>query len=360
MLAWWALGLGAIGVAALYVLRLRTSNSFVPTSFPPSVTASTFPAPTTAPSPTPIAFETDAVAAVHTDTFRLAFGVRRIDYRIFDDHAQIIKKVIASLPQAMRDEKQLPRRPAMLPKLLRAINGSDSTREELARLILQDPVLAGNVLKRANSAFYRQQNARVESVERAIVVLGFEGLRAPVAISAMQPVFNLPQGFFDKFASTTWEQAQRSAVAAECYARLHRTGDPFTANLIGLLGGLGRIVMFRIALDHYRHSGNLMPRAEVFIQLIKDHSRALTRAIAANWEMSDSFLSAIDAQIEQLSPSQMTPMAKALYYGELAGALVLLEKQANATRESSLAMLEAQGLDNDTREAVLQAANDVE
>jgi HD-like signal output (HDOD) protein len=356
MLAWLALGLGAIGVAALYALRLRTSPSLAPTQ---GMMPTFAPVPTHSPSHN-VAFETDAIAAVHTDTFRLAFGVRRIDYQIFDDHAQIIKKVIASLPQAMRDEKQLPRRPAMLPKLLRAINGSDSTREELARLILQDPVLAGNVLKRANSAFYRQNTSPVESVERAIVVLGFEGLRAPVAISAMQPVFNLPQGFFDKFAPITWEQAHRSAVAAECYARLHRTGDPFTANLIGLLGGLGRIVMFRITLDHYRHGGNLMPRAEVFIQLIKDHSRALTRAIAVNWEMSESFLSAMDAQIEQQSPSQMTPMAKALYYGELAGALVLLEKHANATRESSLAMLEAQGLDNDTRAAVLQAANDAE
>ena len=148
----------------------------------------------------------------------------------------------------------------------------------------------------------------MESVDRAVVVLGFEALHAPVAAAVMQPVFKLPRGFFDSFAPMTWEQAQRSAAAAECYARLHRAGDPFTANLIGLLGGLGRIVMFRVTLEHYRRNGNLMPRAEVFIQLIKDHGRTLTRLIAASWEMSDSFLSAIDAQIEQREPSKMSPM----------------------------------------------------
>jgi len=240
------------------------------------------------------------------------------------------------------------------------MNGSDSTREELARLILQDPVLAGNVLKRANSAYYRQNNAPVESIDRAIVVLGFEGLRAPVAISVMQPVFKLPQGFFDKFAPMTWEQAQRSAAAAEQYARVSKAGDPFTANLLGLLGGLGRIVMFRLALDCYRQSGNLMPRAEVFVQLINDQARVLTRAIAATWDMSDNFLSAIDAQLECRTPLDMAPLAKALYYGELAGALALLEKHTNAARDASLSTLEQQGLDVDTRVALMQAARDVD
>jgi len=357
MWTWLALSLGVISAAALYLLRARTVAAWVP-SHP------------VAPSPIATAsdaeqradpeFETEAVDQVHTECFRLAFGVRRITYRIFDDHAQIIKKVVAALPSALHDEKQLPRRPAMLPKLLRAINDSDSTREELTRLILQDAVLAGNVLKRANSAYYRQKNSAVESVDRAIVVLGFEGLRAPVAAAVMQPVFRLPPGFFDKFAPTTWEQAQRSAAAAESYARIHRAGDPFTTNLIALLGGLGRIVMFRVTLDQYRNSGNLMPRAEVFIQLIKDHGRSLTRAIAANWEMSDNSLAAIDAQLARLAPAQMAPMAKALYYGELAGALVMTEIHMPTTPESSLSILEQQGLNQSTREALLQAARELE
>lgn len=356
MLAWWALGLGALAVAAWFVARQRAAHSPAH-SFAPAQVAPTSMNPLDARSPQ---FQTTAIAEIQDAAFRLAFGVRRLSYRIFDDHALVIKKAIAVLPEAMNDEKQLPRRPAMLPKLLRAINDSDSTREELARLILQDPVLAGNVLKRANSAFYRQNNSPVESVDRAIVVLGFEGLRAPVAASVMQPVFKLPQGFFDKFAPMTWEQAQCSAVAAEHYARARKAGDPFTANLLGLLGGLGRIVIFRIALDCYRQSGNLMPRAEVFVQLINDHGRALTRAIAANWDMSESFLSAIDAQLERRTPVHMAPMAKALYYGELAGTLTLLEAHANFARETSLNILAQQGLDGEARQALLGAASDAE
>jgi HD-like signal output (HDOD) protein len=357
MLAWLALVVGAIGAAALYRLRVRHTQPalFDAAAMPFSPSAVSVTVNNTA----PIApFQTDAIVDVHSASYRLAFGVRRFDYRIFDDHAKIIERVTASLSEALQNQQHFPRRPNLLPKLLRAINDADSTREELARLILQDPVLAGNVLKRANSTFYRHNAVPVESIERAIVVLGFEGLRAPVAAAVMQPVFQLPRGFFDQFAPMTWEQAQRSAAAAETYARVHQAGDPFTANLIGLLGGLGRIVMFRIALDQYRQTSNLMPRAEVFIQLMMQHSRSLTRHIAASWEMSDAFLAAIDAQLEQQLPTMMTPMGKALYYGELAGVLALIERHDNAARDASLAILEQQGLDRGTCESLLNAASD--
>ncbi|MBC7984610.1 MAG: HDOD domain-containing protein [Candidatus Obscuribacterales bacterium] len=360
MTVWLALILGAVGFAVLCMYRMRQVRKPSTQTVASEPTNDEGDAPLASPGDASVPFHTENTLDAQAATYQLAFGVRRFDYRIFSDHDGVLQKVVKSLDSAIHEQRHFPRRPALLPKLLHAINDGDSTRESVARLILQDPVLAGNVLKRANSVYYLQKNAPVESVERAIVVLGTEGLRAPVAAAVMQPVFQLPRGFFDQFAPMTWEQARRSAQAAEAYARLHQAGDPFIANLIGLLGGLGRIVLFRITLDQYRERGNLMPRAEVFIRLMMDHGRMLTRQIAASWQLSDNFLAALDVQIAQQSPIQMSPLARALYYGELSGSLALLENHQQRTRDESCAILEHQGLNRTISADLLNAANTVD
>jgi HD-like signal output (HDOD) protein len=290
-----------------------------------------------------ISFQTDATLAIQESLFKLAFGANRIDYQILGDHQKVLKATQESVSTAMKEPRYFPRKPALLPKLLRAINALDSGRNEIVRLILQDAVLAGNVLKRANSVYYRQSQDVVESIDRAVTILGNEGLRA-VASAVMQPVFQLPSGFFEHFAPVTWEQARRTAIAAEELARDNRSADAFVAHLAGMLGSLARIVLFRLANDKYRHKGNIMPRAEVFIRVMTDFGPQVARDIAAAWEMSEAFLEALDAQVRKIPPDQMSPLAKTVYHANLCGTLATLHCHGEGTEESARDLLVAQGL----------------
>jgi HD-like signal output (HDOD) protein len=272
----------------------------------------------------------------------------------------VLRATQEAIAGAMKEPRYFPRKPALLPKLLRAINSQEGGRNEIVRLILQDAVLAGNVLKRANSVFYRQGQEVVESIDRAVTILGNEGLRAPVASAVMQPVFQLPVGFFEHFAPTTWEQARRTAIAAEEFARIHKSADAFVAHLAGMLGSLSRIVLFRLTMDKYREKGNIMPRAEVFIRVIVDHGPQVTRDIAAAWEMSPAFLEALDSQIHNTSPSQMTPLASAVYYANLCGSLATLHSRGLYSAEASQALLVEQGLKPETFAQVWKAATSSE
>jgi len=272
--------------------------------------------------------------------------------------------VLASIQEsalgAATESRYFPRKPVLLPKLLRAINTASSGRNEIVRLILQDALLAGNVLKRANSVYYNASKEVVESINRAVTILGNEGLRAPVASAVMQPVFQLPAGFFEHFAPTTWEQARRTAAAAEEFARAQKTADPFVAHLAGMLNSLGRIVIFRLTMDKYRERGNLMPKAEVFIRAMIDRSRQVARSIAAAWEMSPPFLEALDAQITQGSPEKMQPLARTLYYANLCGTLATLHEHELVTLEHAKELLVGQGLKAETYASVWKAASDKE
>jgi HD-like signal output (HDOD) protein len=300
-------------------------------------------------------FQTEAIASLNATVYSLAFSVPRFDYQILGPHREVLVAAKNAVTDAVDQTQYFPRRPALLPKLLRALNTGDARRDEIVRLILQDPVLAGNVLKRANSAYYGQRDVIIESIDRAVVLLGNDGLRAPVATAVLQPVFQLPRGFFDHFAPITWELAQRTAAAAEAYARVNRVGDGFVAHLLGLLGGLGRIVLFRMTLDKYR-SHNILPRAEVFISVMMDHELQLTRSVASAWELSPSFLAAIDAQRLQVKPLDMTPLARTLYYANLCGALVVLHLRNGYAQEDANVLLSQQGLSTESLDAMWAAA----
>ena len=160
--------------------------------------------------------------------------------------------VVASTLQAIAsDPKYAPRRPLLLPELVRAVNDSDTTRRELAQMIARDPALVGSLLKLANSPIYRRGSQPVESLERALAVLGTQGTRSLVAAALMQPVFRAANGDAAQFAEIVWEHTQRSAAAAEMHAAAVEASDPFTAQLVALVMGLGAIVVYRCVLDQY-------------------------------------------------------------------------------------------------------------
>jgi HD-like signal output (HDOD) protein len=228
------------------------------------------------------------------------------------------------------------------------------------RLILEDPTLAGTTLKRANNAFYRLSPEPVESLDRAVSVLGVDGLRGLLSTAILQPVFRLPKGFFDRFADIVWEQAQRCAVCAQTYAEETGGEDPFVAQLLAVLRELARLVLFRITLDKYRQSPNVLPRPEVFVRVMQKHRGRLAMDIAKTWQLSATSLDALHEQSREVSPSDMSALGRALYYGELAGWLAVANHHAMYSPEGVQALLLEQGLSVPMAQTLLQAAQSVE
>jgi HD-like signal output (HDOD) protein len=301
-------------------------------------------------------YSTDAIQTVQDECYKIAFGVKSFDYQIFGEHAAVMDRIRESAAAAVNQRGYFPRRPMLLPKLMQALNDTESSRRTLVSLIVEDPSLAGSVLQRANNALYRTSREPVDSLDRAVQTLGFDGLRGVMAVAILQPVFRLPAGYFDSFADVTWEQAQRCAAAAEAYATATRSADPFIAQLLGLLGPLARIVLFRLTMDMYREQPNVLPRAEVFIRSMQLHAPQLACRLAESWELSDLATTALREQVDRLPPGQMRPLGRAAYYGELAGMVTMLGARDAYSWEGAEALLVGQGLKRRTAHAVWHAA----
>lgn len=349
--------IAALAGTAVFALGMRVSGK---SSSQSPVATSRNEAPASNPAPASDGnqppFENEATAAVFDEYCKLAFDVQRFDYEITGPHAAVLAKINENAAASVHQREYFPRRPMLLPRLMRVLNDDDSTRKEIVQLILEDPALAGSVLQRANSAAYRYSPVPIESLDRAVVLLGVEGLRGLMATAILQPVFRQPKGYFDNFAIITWEHARRTAAAAEVCARALGNADPFVAQLLGLLGPLARIVLFRLTMDTYRERPEILPRAEVFIRAIQTQSANVAGFIASTWQLSDPSILALQEQTEKISPALMGPLGRVTYFSDLCGALALLATRGTYSVESAQAMLMQQGLGRETTGLVWRAA----
>lgn len=303
-----------------------------------------------------VTYTTPAIGEVHDGCFKLAFGVPRFDYRILGEHALVFERASESLAALVPEQSHFPRRPMLLPKLMQLLNDDERDRRALVQMILQDPALAGGVLKRANTAYYRTTVRPTESVDRALAMLGRDGLRAILATVILQPLFRLPAGYFDQFAAVTWDQGQRAGFAAQTLAQRTGSADPLVAQLLALIFALSRTVLFRFTADQYREMPNVLPRAEVFIRLMQRHELDLCNTIAQQWELSAASLTALQEQARECSPPMMSALGRTLYFGQLCGALAVAVGRLRYSEAGAVAILCEQGLSGDHMTATWRAA----
>lgn len=303
-----------------------------------------------------IPYTTEAIDALGAEELKLAFGVNRFDYQIRDEHAAVLARIDEAADESVHQRDYFPRRPMLLPKLMQALNDPEVSREALVKLILEDPAIAGGVLQQANTAFYRVSPARVDNIDRAVWLLGTDGLKRLMATAIMQPVFRLPKGYFDSFAPITWEHAQRAAAAAERFSKYEGQSDPFVAQLLAVLEPLARIVIFRLTTEKYRESPNILPRAEVFIRAMQRHSARVALKIASAWEMSDQSTNALREQAKRVPPQSMMPLSRAVYFANLASTLAVLSSRNKVTQDNAMNTLIEQGMAQQDAVALIETA----
>lgn len=239
-------------------------------------------------------------------------------------HDEVISSTADVLQSAATEDRYSPRRPSLLPQLLRAMNDEEVSRRELVTIISRDPSLVGNLLKMANSPFYRVSHQAVESIDRAVVILGNDGIRSLIAAALTQPIFRIRGGDFPKFPEIAWEHTFRTASATVAHSALVERSDPFAAQLLGLVAGMAGIVVFRVALDQYDTRPKLKPHPGVIAGLLDMETAPVAKRIAASWGLSDRVLAALDDQTTAVAPDKRTALGRSLEFGRLASALAVL------------------------------------
>lgn len=147
-----------------------------------------------------------------------------------------------SIASRFEQLEELPTIPASLSRVLKEIDKESSTADSLEKVIRDDPVFTAKLLRMANSSFYGV-SGKVNSIARAVMVLGFKEVRNLVIALSLSDTFSENLGF-DQFDSyKIWLHSIVTGRASQLLSSHIPALDPDEMFTAGVIHDLGRVLM---------------------------------------------------------------------------------------------------------------------
>jgi putative nucleotidyltransferase with HDIG domain len=148
-----------------------------------------------------------------------------------------------TLEQFTQDIDHLVSLPSVGVRVNEVVNDPNSTAEDIAKLISQDPGLAARVLRIANSPAYGL-SAQITTITRAVAIVGTQLIRDLVlATSTISAFKDIPNELVS--LENFWSHSLYCGIAARLLAEQRGMKHAETEFLAGLLHDIGQLVIFR-------------------------------------------------------------------------------------------------------------------
>lgn len=162
----------------------------------------------------------------------------------------------------VQDSPELFSLPDIYFQLREMISSPRFSANDIALVVAKDPALSARVLKIVNSSFYADQ-ARIDTISRAVTLMGNENLRHLVFATTIGNSFNkIPNDLVDMTAF--WLRSLNCAVMARLLAKKSAVLHCERLFLAGLLHDIGSLVLY-----------TKLPGKSLQVLLAADHNRYL-------------------------------------------------------------------------------------
>ncbi len=164
----------------------------------------------------------------------------------------------------------------------------------LGRIILRDAGMTARVLRMANSVFFRGESGRINTISRAIVLLGFDTVRN-IAISVALIDTFLAGGVRER-VSAEMARCFHGAVHARHAAAVRGDASPEEVFIATLLSRIGELAFWCFSdeagqeLDRVLRRGATAEQAEA--EVLGFRLRTLTQLLAREWALPPLVVSA--------------------------------------------------------------------
>ncbi|MDH3583486.1 MAG: HDOD domain-containing protein [Phycisphaerae bacterium] len=192
----------------------------------------------------------------------------------------------------------LPTLPVVVMRLLQITRDDDSDARDVIELVKTDPALSSKVLKMCHGAHLGLRGP-VTTVDRAVVLLGFDAIRNAVLSIKVVQAFTAPgvaeadetEVGFDRPAF--WRHCLAVAIASELIASAHRQPkrlDPAEAFICGLLHDIGKLVLDHLLPKSYQRVVELTDKhqfniADVERRVIGLDHHTVGKRLAEHWRL---------------------------------------------------------------------------
>jgi HD-like signal output (HDOD) protein len=200
---------------------------------------------------------------------------------------------VAADPAAQ--QSLLPRAAAVVPQLMGRLRDASVSLTELSQYVSRDMTLVAEVIRTANSAYYRRGDAVVD-LDHAIRSIGILGLQSTVARTVLKPVFDGRGGdLVTGSAQRLWAHTERKAELCTVLARCENI-DPLEGYLAGLVHNTVWSAVLR-AIDGITGDSAWVFNAPI-VRALEARRDRLFEIIAKRWQLSEG-LTALAADVAQ-------------------------------------------------------------
>ena len=276
-----------------------------------------------------------AAGDVHRRFLLGALGVDDAQATTLRVQRAVVDDVVASLSRADLSSRYTPRRPNLLPQLIQSVNDSAASSRSIARIIGSDAVLAATLLRIANSPLYRLQQQDVQSIERAVTLIGNDGIRQIISAALVQPVMESTNGVDAEFSRQLWEYTLRLSLAAADHARSVEREDGFAAQLAGLLLGLSAAMAMQAAADVLARPPLRVREPGTLLEVLERCTAPTAMRIAQHWKLSAPIVQALKGA----ERDDATGLARSLRVGRVAASVALLHAQGQMEETEAVGVL---------------------
>jgi len=184
----------------------------------------------------------------------------------------------------------------------------DTSPQDLEQVLMQDPTLASQVLRVANSAFYAGLSP-VETMRVAVLRLGFDQIVQIAVLCAQKGQFRSRNPQIDALLQRLWQHSVSTALGSRWLAERcgyrNRSGEAFMA---GLFHDIGKLLILRV-VDDVRAKGawaHDLPES-LLLELLREQHAEQGARLLTRWNLPASYIQVARAH-HAPEPDQADPL----------------------------------------------------
>ncbi len=227
----------------------------------------------------------------------------------------------AFLQKLVERSPDLPTLPVVLVRVQQALADPRVSAARIGDILHEDQALTAKTLKLVNSAYYGFPQ-KINSVTRAIVILGFSKVREVLLTASVFEAFR-KDGDGSAFDATGfWMHSLGTAVASQAVARHLRMPSADEAFVAGLLHDLGKVVLAQHLKPEFQQvaaltsqEGILMVRAEERVMGV-NHT-AIGRWLVERWNFPPGLVAPIRFHHQPALAREHRELVHAVHLGDI-------------------------------------------
>lgn len=175
-------------------------------------------------------------------------------------------------------------------RIQQEIQKPDVEINKIEKLIIADPAMASQILRVANSAFFKGLS-KVMTIREAIVRLGLDEITRMVMILSQKKLYSTPDVFIKNYRNTLWQHALVCALVSQWVTKEAGfediTQEVFFSSLMHDIGKLFLITV--IEKIKIAHEVPFIPSAAVINEIIKGQHSEQGYNLLMKWNIPEKY-----------------------------------------------------------------------